>query len=117
MQSKLDEYIGEYKNITLEQKKAIEEQKIDLLNRLIVEKKDIIGRITYCLNSGVRVDHKTQETVKEIISIEKDNAMQLKTNQQNIRKEIDLIKKRQNGLNSYRKNTTENLFDKKLVNL
>lgn len=117
MQSKLAKYIGEYKKITLEQKKAVEEQKIDLLNKLILNKKDIINKITICLNSGVKVDHKTQETIKEIMSIEKDNMVQLKIDQQNIRKEIDIIKKRQHGLNSYRKNTAEKFFDKKSLNL
>lgn len=117
MQYKLNEYIGDYKKITIEQKKAIDKQDIDLLNSLIARKNNIIDKITDCINSGIKYDNKTRENIKEIVIIEKGNMKKLKLNQQSIRKEINLIKKRQNGLNSYRKNTAVNFFGENSLNV
>lgn len=104
MQSKLDEYIREYKRLTLEQKKAIEKQSIDILDNLILDKKDVINKINYLVNSNTEINNKTKQMIKEIISIEKENANQLKLNQQSIRKKIEYTKIRRHGINSYIKN-------------
>ena len=96
--------VNQYEDITKLQKKAIENQDLDLLNNLIEEKDKIIDQMNDYLDGKDNVNFELRETITKVMQLETENINNLKTNQQEIRKQIDLMKQRKQGFNSYKKN-------------